>query len=128
MMPDTNHNTLCTVRRLIHLKQMVFCQYGLSKATALLRNSENLENENVACVRSKLLQTNHAFSSLWQNILLPSLMEFKCLYMPKYFVSCPDLRGPFERFVDWRQCTALMQREAVTVMLSWSGGGNVVVE
>jgi hypothetical protein len=29
--------------------------------------------------------------------------------------------------VDWRQCAAVMQREAVTVMLSRSGGGNVVV-
>jgi hypothetical protein len=35
---------------------------------------------------------------------------------------------PFEKFVDWRQCAAIMQREAVTVMLSCSGGGNVVVE
>jgi hypothetical protein len=25
-------------------------------------------------------------------------------------------RGPFEKFVDWRQCAAVMQREAVTVM------------
>jgi hypothetical protein len=25
------------------------------------------------------------------------------------------LRGPFEKFVDWRQCPAIMQREAVTV-------------
>jgi hypothetical protein len=37
------------------------------------------------------------------------------------------IRRPFERFVDWRQCTAVMQREAVTVMPSCSGGGNVVV-
>jgi hypothetical protein len=33
-----------------------------------------------------------------------------------------EIRGPFERFVDWRQCTAVMQREAVTVMLNFSGG------
>jgi hypothetical protein len=31
------------------------------------------------------------------------------------------------RFEDWQQCTAVMQREAVTVMQSCSGGGNVVV-
>jgi hypothetical protein len=37
------------------------------------------------------------------------------------------LRGPFEKFVDWRQCDALMQREAVTLMSSCSGGGNVVL-
>jgi hypothetical protein len=38
-----------------------------------------------------------------------------------------NIRGPFERFVDWRQCAAVMQRETVTVMLSCSGGSNVVV-
>jgi hypothetical protein len=38
-----------------------------------------------------------------------------------------NLRGPFERFVDWRQCDAVIQTEAVTVMPSCSGGGNVVV-
>jgi hypothetical protein len=36
------------------------------------------------------------------------------------------LRKPFEKFVDWRQCAAVMQREAVIVMPS-CGGGNVVV-
>jgi hypothetical protein len=30
--------------------------------------------------------------------------------------------------VDWRHCAAVMEREAVTVMPSCSGGGNVVVE
>jgi hypothetical protein len=34
---------------------------------------------------------------------------------------------PFEKFVDWRQCAAVMQREAVTVMPSCSGGGNIIV-
>jgi hypothetical protein len=33
-------------------------------------------------------------------------------------LPCKDfeikIRGPFERFVDWRQCAAVMQREAVT--------------
>jgi hypothetical protein len=24
------------------------------------------------------------------------------------------VRGPFEKFVDWRQCAAVMEREAVT--------------
>jgi hypothetical protein len=37
------------------------------------------------------------------------------------------IRGLFETFVDWRQCIAVMQREAVTVMPSCSGGGNAVV-
>jgi len=38
-----------------------------------------------------------------------------------------QLGGPFEKFVDWRQCVAVMHREAVTVMPSCSGGDNVVV-
>jgi hypothetical protein len=38
------------------------------------------------------------------------------------------IRGPFAKFVDWRQCAAVMQEEAVALMLSCSGGGNVVVE
>jgi hypothetical protein len=38
-----------------------------------------------------------------------------------------QLRGPFEKFVDWQQRTAVMQREAVTVMPSFSGGGNIIV-
>jgi hypothetical protein len=38
-----------------------------------------------------------------------------------------NVRGPFEKFVDWRQCAAVMQKEAVTVMASCSGEGNIVV-
>jgi hypothetical protein len=34
---------------------------------------------------------------------------------------------PFEKFVGWRQCAAVMQEEAVTVVQSCSGGDNVVV-
>jgi hypothetical protein len=41
------------------------------------------------------------------------------------FTDITDVRGPFEKFVDWR--AAVMQREEVTVMPSCSGGGNVVV-
>jgi hypothetical protein len=37
------------------------------------------------------------------------------------------VRGPFEKFVDWRQCAAVIQRVAVTIMPSCSGGDNVVV-
>jgi hypothetical protein len=46
----------------------------------------------------------------------------------KHFGYHGDIRGPFETFVDWRQCAAVMQREAVTIMPSCSCGGNVVVE
>jgi hypothetical protein len=37
------------------------------------------------------------------------------------------VRVPFEKFVDWWQCAAVMQREAVTVNASCSGESNVVV-
>jgi hypothetical protein len=36
------------------------------------------------------------------------------------------LRGPFEKSVVWRKSAAVMQRETVTVMPSYSGGGKVV--
>jgi hypothetical protein len=38
-----------------------------------------------------------------------------------------NLRDPFGKFAGWQQYAAVMQREAVTVMPSCSGGGNVVV-
>jgi hypothetical protein len=39
-----------------------------------------------------------------------------------------QLRGSFEKIVDWPQCVAVMQSEAVTVMTNCSGGGcNLVV-
>jgi len=34
-----------------------------------------------------------------------------------------EIWGPFVKFVDWRQCADVMQREAVTVTSNWSGGG-----
>jgi hypothetical protein len=36
-------------------------------------------------------------------------------------------RRPFDKFVDWRQCAAVMNKETVTVMPSCNGGGSVVV-
>jgi hypothetical protein len=41
--------------------------------------------------------------------------------------SLPIYEGRLQKFVDWRQCAAVMQREALTVMPSCSGGGSVVV-
>jgi hypothetical protein len=32
-----------------------------------------------------------------------------------------------EKFVDWRQCATVIQRDAVTVTPSCSGGGNLVI-
>jgi hypothetical protein len=37
------------------------------------------------------------------------------------------IRGKFEKFMDWRQCAAVMQREAATVVPSYSCRSNVVV-
>jgi hypothetical protein len=34
---------------------------------------------------------------------------------------------PFAKFVDWQQCSAVMQREAATVIPSCNGEGNAVV-
>jgi hypothetical protein len=59
-------------------------------------------------------------------LLLKFEMTFlsECGNVPDY--SSKDIRGSFEKFVDWRKCAAVMQREAVTVMPSCSGGGIVV--
>jgi hypothetical protein len=38
-----------------------------------------------------------------------------------------DIRGQFEKFADWRQCAAIMQREAATVIPNCNGGSNLVV-
>jgi hypothetical protein len=43
------------------------------------------------------------------------------------YASGCDTRGPFERFVYWGLCAAVIQKEAVTVMPSCSGAGNVVM-
>jgi len=43
--------------------------------------------------------------------------------MPTFSETVPST----EKFVDCRQCAAVTQREAVTVIPSCSGGGNVVV-
>jgi hypothetical protein len=48
--------------------------------------------------------------------ITPEQMQRRCL-----------LRGTSAEFVDGRQCAAVLQREAVTVMPSCSDGGNVVV-
>jgi hypothetical protein len=44
----------------------------------------------------------------------------------KYYFTY-NTQGPFEKFVDWRQCATVMQREAVTVMPHCSVGSNIVV-
>jgi hypothetical protein len=48
------------------------------------------------------------------------------IYLDLHFNE-DEIPGPFEKFVDWRQHSAVMHTEAVTVMLSCSCGDNVVV-
>jgi hypothetical protein len=55
------------------------------------------------------------------------LYEQQTVIYVEVVVAYLKVRRPFEKFVDWLQCAAVMQREAVTVMSSCSGGGNVVV-
>jgi hypothetical protein len=43
-----------------------------------------------------------------------------------YFEISRYIRGLFEKFLDWRQCAAVMQREAVTYA-KFSGGVNVIM-
>jgi hypothetical protein len=51
-----------------------------------------------------------------------------CENVPSSTILFPKIyEGSFAKFVDWLQCTAFMQREAVNVMPSCIGGGNVVV-
>jgi hypothetical protein len=67
---------------------------------------------------------------LGNNLKLATTASFRILiYSPSIIIFAfhSILRGPFERFGDWRQCAAVMQSEAVTVMSSCSGGDNVVV-
>jgi hypothetical protein len=54
---------------------------------------------------------------------IKSIMYLKIISISFYIL----VGGPFEKFVDWRQCATVMQRETVTVMTSCNGGGNVVV-
>jgi len=63
----------------------------------------------------------------YMNVSCPSHWLFQLL--SEIFINLVStyLRRPFEKFVDWRQYAAVVQREAVTVTSSCIGGGNVVV-
>jgi len=63
--------------------------------------------------------------SAYIKIMLALLKTHENKYYHMYVHT--HTRGPFERFVDWRQCAVVMQTDVVTVMTSCSGGGNVVV-
>jgi hypothetical protein len=60
--------------------------------------------------------------SIWRKNKEHSNRNFHC-----FPFGIEKIRELFAKFVDWRQCAALMQKEAMTVMPSCSGGCNVVV-
>jgi hypothetical protein len=45
----------------------------------------------------------------------------------RFLVFC-EIRESSEKFVDWRQCAAVMQRKAVIVMPTGGGRGDTVME
>jgi len=53
-----------------------------------------------------------------------SLVQKEATFMKEHNVY---VQGLFEKFVNWQQCAAVMQREAVTVLPSCSNGDNIVV-
>jgi len=60
-------------------------------------------------------------------VCISHLFHACLIYIIIKHVKGIKLQGPCERFVDWWQCAAVMQRETETVTPSCSGGGNVVV-
>jgi len=54
------------------------------------------------------------------------LWELHYAYFKKSSTN-PYIRAPFGMFVDWRQCAAVMQKKAATVIPSRSGWDNVTV-
>jgi hypothetical protein len=47
-------------------------------------------------------------------------MEIRDLNFCAFF-EMRQIRGPFEKFVDWRQCAAVVHREAINVRPSCTG-------
>jgi len=67
------------------------------------------------------------WSSSLSTSLQPPAMSYKKSLHYREYEFYYDIRGPFEKFVVWRQCATVMQREAMNVMPSCRDGGNVVV-
>jgi hypothetical protein len=90
--------------------------------------NDSCGNPNVLCLRSSrdvpscndiLVKSFAPILSIWHLIFGLNLYQLSSTAM--------GYRGQFEKFVNWRQRAAVTQREAVTVIPSCSGGGNVVV-
>jgi hypothetical protein len=71
--------------------------------------------------------TLYSHADVHNSHLMWLLRNFRVPIINTNTCNALTLRGTFEKFVDWRQWAAVMQRDSVTVMPSCNGGGNVVV-
>jgi hypothetical protein len=105
-------------------------QYGQSVADL------DFNFERVCKITGTRVQTQG--SHTWQSAALLRLGRYHvrvlsrrvlcyCAYSTDLDVRLLQVWGPFEKFVNWQQCATVMQRDAVIVMLSCSGRGNLVV-
>jgi hypothetical protein len=89
-----------------------------------LRNSERC----FLVLRTLISENMNKNLNRWMLAFIPWLLFLKGQSTPRWNRHIKlRVRGPFAKFVDWHQCSAVMQRKAVTLMPSCSGGGNVVV-
>jgi hypothetical protein len=87
-------------------------------------------NESIPHSQLNLIKIHFNIISLGLPKQPPSFTFSRFLFHACYMPRCSHLpsldrliRWPFEKLVDWRQCAAVMHREAVTVMPSCSGRG-----
>jgi hypothetical protein len=110
------------------------CTTELARLVSRVRSTKKVARPNSGCtvviIRS-LCGTRHGLKGIfqWLTHLPNAVLEtfYTSFITLEISLLQIQIRGPFEKFVDWRQCAAVMQREAVTIMSSFSGGGNVVV-
>jgi late competence protein required for DNA uptake (superfamily II DNA/RNA helicase) len=79
----------------------LWCEVVLAKLLRIAISCGNITKKLATAVTGSCLYTTAAL-----------MMQFVCMCVCMY--ACMYVRGPFEEFVDWRQCAAVMQREAVT--------------
>jgi hypothetical protein len=88
-------------------------------------------NKQHACIADKLRSSltslhynkpSHLYEQLPIHNVSGSVPTIAINYRIKYLL----IRGLFVKFVDWQHCADVMQREAVTVMRSCSGEGDIV--
>jgi hypothetical protein len=98
---------------------LIWCQYGSQAAShiacRICRGRGHVE-----------MWIRRSHSKGPTNYEAPLCVIFPILLLLLHFALL-QIRGPFAKFVDRRQFAVVMKREAVTVMPSCSGGGNIVV-